>query len=197
MVLCPKDRETELEQRTLDDGLVVLYSPACGGSWIGAEEYRSWQATQLEAAGVAEPPALDASVLEPVLDPEFEPSLEDVQASLCPVCQSYLSRSRIGFGQSFFLERCRSCGGFWVDRGEWELLTRLGLTLNLDYLFTPEWQDAARRREQFLTERRVLVEKVGEELAQEVFALAQKLEGNPNGDFAVAYLMRRFDGGDS
>ncbi|MEM1426668.1 MAG: zf-TFIIB domain-containing protein, partial [Cyanobacteria bacterium P01_H01_bin.130] len=194
-------RETELEEQILEGGLLGLYSHTGGGSWVSAENYLSWQADQLgsssEGAGEAvEPPALDASVLEPVLDPAFEPALEDAQAALCPTCQSYLSRSRIGFGQSFFLERCRSCGGFWFDRGEWELLSKLGLNANLDYLFTPEWQDAVRRREQFLTERRVLVEKVGEELAEEVFALAEKLEGNPNGDFAVAYFMRRFDGGD-
>ena len=40
----------------------------------------------------------------------------------------------------------------------------------------------------------VLIEKVGEELANQVFEMAAKLESNPNGDFAVAYLMRRFDG---
>ncbi|MEM9244319.1 MAG: hypothetical protein AAGA67_01045 [Cyanobacteria bacterium P01_F01_bin.153] len=74
------------------------------------------------------------------------------------------------------------------------MLTKLGFNTNLEYLFTPEWQDAVRQREQHLTERRVLIEKVGEELANQVFEMAAKLEGNPNGDFAVAYLMRRFDG---
>lgn len=187
MVQCPKDRETELEEHSLEGGLVSLHCQECEGSWISSDEYLKWQGDRADRA-------LDASALNPVLDPDFEASLEDVQAALCPACQHYLSRSRIGFGQSFFLERCKNCGGFWCDRGEWDVLTRLGLNSNLNYLFTPEWQDALRQREQFLTERRVLIEKVGEELAHEVFAIAERLERNSNGDFAVAYLMRRFDG---
>lgn len=186
-MLCPKDRETELEQKPVGDGLMALHCPTCQGSWIESEDYLAWQETQDTALP-------DASVLNPVLDPEFEPSLEDVQAALCPVCQHYLSRSRIGFSQSFFLERCKNCGGFWCDRGEWDLLTRLGLNTHLEHLFTPTWQDSVRHREQQLTERRVLIEKVGEALANQVFDMAAQLEGHPNGDFAVAYLMRRFDG---
>ncbi|MEM9772022.1 MAG: zf-TFIIB domain-containing protein [Cyanobacteria bacterium P01_D01_bin.73] len=186
-MLCPKDCETELEERTTDDDLAVHHCRGCKGEWIQAESYRQWQ----EEHGDALP---NVRVLGPVLDPDFEASLEDVQASLCPECKHYLSRSRIGFGQSFFLERCKNCGGFWCDRGEWDLLAKLEFHTNLDYLFTPDWQDAARQREQQLTERRVLIEKVGEELAHQVFEMAEKLEGSPNGDFAVAYLMRRFDG---
>lgn len=186
-MLCPKDRETELEQQTIDNNLTVFHCRQCQGNWLEAENYQEWQKT----CGDKLP---NVDVLGPVLDPDFEASLEDVQASLCPGCKHYLSRSRIGFGQSFFLERCKNCGGFWCDRGEWELLTKLGFHTNLEYLFTPEWQDAVRRREQHLTERRVLIEKVGEELANQVFEMAAKLESNPNGDFAVAYLMRRFDG---
>lgn len=188
-MLCPKDRETELTPCDLDGGVAALHCECCEGSWISAENYGKWQETH----GVA---LLDASTLGLVLDPEFEPSLEDAQAALCPECQHYLSRSRIGFGQSFFLERCKNCGGYWCDRGEWKLLTKLGLHGNLEHLFSATWQDAVRKREQQLTERRVLVEKVGEDLAAEVFEMATKLESHPSGDFAVAYLMRRFDGTD-
>jgi len=42
-------------------------------------------------------------------------------------------------------------------------------------------------------ERQAVIDKVGVEMAQRVFDLADLLKKHPNGDFAAAYLMRRFD----
>ncbi|MEL6604499.1 MAG: hypothetical protein AAFP20_14880 [Cyanobacteria bacterium J06614_10] len=39
----------------------------------------------------------------------------------------------------------------------------------------------------------VLVDKLGEESANRVFERGELIEGHPHGDFAVAYLMRKFD----
>ncbi len=46
-------------------------------------------------------------------------------------------------------------------------------------------------------ERQVLIQKLGQELALEVFRLGASLAANPNGDFAVAYLARQVTGNQS
>jgi hypothetical protein len=70
-------------------------------------------------------------------------------------------------------------------------LEHLGLHTTIEQLFTNEWQSRVRERQFFDQERQATIDKLGPELAEQVFELAQELEKHPNGDFGVAYLMRR------
>ncbi len=83
------------------------------------------------------------------------------------------------------------CRGIWCDYGEWDILESLGLHTTIEQLFTNEWQTRARSQQFSEQERQATIEKLGSELAQSVFELAEALENHPNGDFGVAYLMRR------
>jgi hypothetical protein len=38
-----------------------------------------------------------------------------------------------------------------------------------------------------------MIEKLGPEMAHRIFELGEMLIGHPHGDFAVAYLMRKFN----
>ncbi len=69
----------------------------------------------------------------------------------------------------------------------------MGLNTVIQQLFTSEWQARSKEREQSEREKQATIEKLGEELANQLFELANLLESHPNGDFGVAYLMRRFD----
>lgn len=184
-MLCPKDRTTELTLGPVADELEGFHCADCQGTWIPAERYELWQAGQ-------QPKQPDASALPESLAGDFVQSPYDTQAALCPDCRHYLSRAKVGFEPSFYVERCKNCGGVWCDRGEWDLLTRLGLSATIDRLFTSSWQEQVRQRELAFQERRALRDKVGDEVAEQVLSLTAVLEGHPNGDFAVAYLMRRF-----
>jgi len=81
----------------------------------------------------------------------------------------------------------------WCDRGEWEVLVGLGLHTMIDRLFSSDWQSRMREREFTTRERLALIDKLGPDLAQQIFDLSEQLENHPNGDFGVAYLMRRLD----
>jgi Zn-finger nucleic acid-binding protein len=83
------------------------------------------------------------------------------------------------------------CRGIWCDYGEWDILERLGLHTTIEQLFSNEWQTRVRSQQFFEKERQATVEKLGLEVAELVFELAEILEKHPNGDFGVAYLMRR------
>jgi hypothetical protein len=70
-------------------------------------------------------------------------------------------------------------------------LERLGLHTTIEQLFTNEWQTRSRSRQFSEQERQATIDKLGSELADRVFELAEILERHPNGDCGVAYLMRR------
>lgn len=181
---CPKDKGEQLHPITLSDNLAAHQCSACDGTWVSIEDYTSWQ-NQWSTREIEPVPA--------DLDVGYVPSPKDAQGGLCPDCGSYLARARIGVKPQFYIERCVQCGGIWCDRGEWAVLEQLGLHVAVEHLFTPDWQMRSRDREYADRERRATVEKLGEELAHQVFDLADQLAQHPNGDFGVAYLMRRFE----
>jgi Zn-finger nucleic acid-binding protein len=118
----------------------------------------------------------------------------DNRAALCPDCRSYLIRGRVSLKHtSFYVERCSNCKGIWCDAGEWDILQKLSLDTHIGYLFSAEWQSQVREQENSAREQQAIVDKLGPEIADRIFDLAKQLEDHPNGDFGVAYLMRRFD----
>lgn len=179
---CPKERGIELIDYVLAGDLAVHHCPSCAGNWLPAAAYTVWQ--QQHPNGAAE--VVQAEV-------PYTPSLLDSRTALCPDCRGFLSRARVGSAHPFYVERCPQCGGIWCDRGEWDVLERLGLHTIIDQLFSSDWQSRMREREFTTRERWALVDKLGPELARQIFELAEQLEKHPNGDFGVAYLMRRLD----
>ncbi|MCS6815593.1 MAG: zf-TFIIB domain-containing protein [Cyanobacteria bacterium] len=181
---CPKEPNSTLVDGILAGDLAVQCCPSCQGVWIPPEHYKAWQATQPAVAPDAMPKALSV---------DHTPSSLDSRGALCPDCRRYLSRARVNLQSPFYVERCPSCGGIWCDQGEWEALTAMGLQTIIDRLFTAEWQAKARQLELEAQERQAMIDKLGADLATKVFELGKLLREHPNGDFGVAYLMRRFE----
>ncbi|HBL14014.1 MAG TPA: hypothetical protein DD379_22000 [Cyanobacteria bacterium UBA11162] len=184
---CPKCRNVTLLDGILPQKLPVKYCEDCKGTWIPASEYEAWQSRQPFHQKVSSPPSES-------LDVDFVKSPFDTKAALCPECQRYLSRAKINLKTPFYVERCPNCRGIWCDYGEWEILEHLGLHITIEQLFTNEWQTKVRERQSWEKERQATVEKLGGELAARVFEVAELLANHPNGDFGVAYLMRRVGG---
>jgi endogenous inhibitor of DNA gyrase (YacG/DUF329 family) len=182
-VQCPKCRKVGLTESVLSDSLPVQCCAECEGNWIPTENYEVWQNQQAEKA-------LPLKALTHKLDVDFQPSPYDDRAALCPQCQRYLSRAKVNLATPFFVERCQDCG-IWCDRGEWEMLEKLGLSGNIEKLFSREWQVKVQKAQYSYQERQALINKVGLDLAKQIFELATVLGDHPEGDFALAYLMRR------
>lgn len=181
---CPKCKKAMLLDGVLSEQLAVKYCQECKGTWIPASEYEEWQAYQASNPGVSHFPSKTLSV-------DFVQSPFDTKAALCPECQRYLSRARVNLKTPFYVERCMQCRGIWCDYGEWDILEQMGLHTTIEQLFSNEWQSRARERQFFDKEREATIDKLGRELAAQVFELAEALANHPNGDFGVAYLMRR------
>ena len=188
-MFCPKHPKESLIVGHLTDGLQTFTCSICDGSWIMPEDYQSWQADQTD-------PSVELGSLTVPINCElsYQPSRYDARAGLCPSCGFYLVRTKINLKQAaFFVERCPACKGIWCDDGEWPVLEELGLSAYIPVLFTDEWQSHVRTTEVELREREATAEKLGPEIAEKLFELAVLLEKHPNGDFGVAYLMRRFE----
>ncbi|MER3477921.1 MAG: hypothetical protein C4287_17365 [Leptolyngbya sp. ERB_1_2] len=154
--------------------MAVKQCPDCKGTWIPSENYKTWQAEHSR-------PETVAALIPKTLDVEFVQSPLDTKAALCPDCGSYLARAKVGMK------------GIWCDRGEWDALETMGLHTAIEQLFSSEWQTLSRAREHLAMEKQATIDRLGVELADRVFELAEALEKHPSGDFGVAYLMRRFE----
>lgn len=186
---CPKEAESNLVEGALSHGLNAHICPSCQGTWIPPENYENWRSERIEPDA-----PVSVNLLPSALETDFKVSPFDNRAALCPDCKHYLVRGKVNLkDQSFFIERCPNCKGIWCDRGEWSVLEALGLDTQVGYIFLNEWQNKVRELESLERERRATIEKLGPDLADKLFALAQLLEEHPYGDFGVAYLMRRFD----
>ncbi|WP_084639340.1 zf-TFIIB domain-containing protein [Geitlerinema sp. PCC 9228] len=183
---CPKHRDFLLEKSAIADNLPTYACPHCHGHWVSSDDYERWQQEKGWKS-----PSPDTVVEN--MDLEFESPSHDKKAGLCPDCQRYLSRAKIPIKKPFFVERCPSCNGIWLDAGEWNALTQLGLVSGLEKIFSSEWQTNLREKQQAEKERDATIKKLGPELAEKLFEIADLLENHPEGEFGVAYLMRRFD----
>ncbi len=181
---CPKCKSVTLLDGALDDKFAVKYCQECKGTWIPADEYEAWASRQPYNPGV---PDLKSKTL----NVNFVQSPFDTKAALCPECRRYLSRAKVNLTTPFYVERCMQCRGIWCDYGEWDILEKLGLHTTIEELFSNEWQAKTREQKFSEQERRATIDKLGSDVAAQVFALAEVLEKHPNGDFGVAYLMRR------
>lgn len=189
MYQCPKEGNVPLQDSELAPGLAAKACPSCGGSWIPPEIYDEWQKPQIDPDAPTQ-----VAVLPLSLDVPFQPAGLDNRAALCPDCRSYLVRGRVSLKHTaFYVERCPNCKGIWCDAGEWNILQKLSLDTHIGYLFSAEWQSQVRDQETIAREQQAIVDKLGPDIAERIFALSKLLEDHPNGDFGVAYLMRRFD----
>ncbi|HEY9884631.1 MAG TPA: zf-TFIIB domain-containing protein [Thermosynechococcaceae cyanobacterium] len=183
---CPKDKQVSLVEGQLAAQLAAHHCPECEGVWIPGVEYDSWQVQQPLAESLS-------ALIDQALETNVDRSPFDARAALCPECNAYLARAKVSAKTPFYVERCPNCKGIWCDRGEWSTLQTLSLHTVIDQMFLGEWQTRTREREQLAQERRATIDKLGAELAAQIFELADVLKQHPNGDFGVAYLMRRCD----
>lgn len=179
---CPKCKNVSLSDGTLA-GMSVKQCLECKGTWLPADEYEAWQLRQSYQT--------PGDRLDEALYVDFVQSPLDTKAALCPECRRYLARAKVSVKTPFYVERCTECSGIWCDYGEWDILQKLGLHTTIQQLFSNNWQTYAREVQQAEKERQATIDKLGVDLATQVFAIADALQQHPNGDFGVAYLMRR------
>lgn len=168
-MLCPKCKDVELKNPSQD---APLSCAKCGGIWVDDEGI----------AGLAGS-SFDDSIITKEDDEEY-----DSKTGLCPKGHGIMLRARVEFETPFYLERCPHCGGIWFDYGEWNLIAKTHLFDNLAEIWTVSWQRKQRtekERDHFLDTNR---EQLGDELFEQIVALAEKMKNHPEKMRALALL---------
>jgi Zn-finger nucleic acid-binding protein len=183
---CPKCKDP-LAPQQLFDSLSSQACSTCLGQWVDGDDYQEWRQQRTRAS--VDP----AKVLRANLGVYQVPAELDTKTGLCPQCQRILSRTRVPTKPFFYLEQCLSCNGIWFDRDEAAVLQQLKLHDRIEMLSAPSWQSQVRAAQMLISEQEAVIEKLGIDIAQQVFELAEILQDQPHGDFAAAYLVRRFE----
>lgn len=101
---CPRCKE-KLSLHTLE-GMAVRVCNLCGGLWIGSQEFRE---------ALKKPPPHGSQDMETGV---LETALWEESRLPCPDCGLPMSKGRYAYSSGVTIDRCQSCGGVWLDRGE-------------------------------------------------------------------------------
>ncbi|WP_395742053.1 hypothetical protein [Prosthecobacter sp.] len=175
----PLAHRRRLERVELEPGLTAFRCPETGGHWIPGENYWRWRSS-LPAAAVQV--ADESHAAQPAPVSEFDDALK-----LCPESGTVMTRYRVGYGQSFRVERS-STGGIWLDGGEWEALCGGQLQNSLHLIFTAPWQKAVRQQGLDAAQLAQLRERLGAELLERLQGLRAELAAHPQRSAALAFL---------
>jgi Zn-finger nucleic acid-binding protein len=176
LLKCPVCKDVFLGEQRLGVELVARNCAQCRGNWLGGQIYFKW----LEAGGIT------FAMARPV---NFTPN-DTKRAKLCPDCGHFLHRSRVERDIAFTIERCTLCGGFWLDRGEWEMLVAHGLHDDLHRIFSPGWQVKLMHERIEMAEAHVLESKLGKDDLEEARRVKQWMESHPHRAELYAFLAR-------
>ena len=173
---CPVCKNIFLGSITLVDELPARQCPNCRGVSISSNMYLTWRRT----LGREFPPKEGAI--------EIDPSWEVRELKLCPDCGHIMARYKIFPDTDFYIDRCRSCNGIWLDRNEWEVLIDRNLHDNLNEFFTRPWQDNLRAAEAKNHLEHIYLERLGADDYQKVRQVREWLVQHPMRGMLLAFL---------
>lgn len=166
----------ELQDIYLEEHLLANACETCGGRWISFENYWKWlQAYDPNLPG------------KPFEDVEFHVD-DSVKAKICPECGHILIKYKVGHDLNFFVDRCNSCSGVWLDKNEWEVLKSRSLHDELHRIFTTSWQKQLQEEEIRSHLETVYTKKFGEAEYAELKRIRLWLAQFPQRAEALAFL---------
>jgi Zn-finger nucleic acid-binding protein len=115
----------------------------------------------------------------------------DKLAGLCPAGHGLLTRAQTHVGSGFFVERCSTCFGIWLDRGEWQVIAGAGLGAGLFAIWSELWQRDRLRARSAQAYEGQLLDELGAGLISKINDLADALGGHPKRSLALGYLLGR------
>lgn len=177
-MLCPSCKNAALVTEPLEDDLLTLRCPNCGGHWIKSFQYWRWLEQQ----------ASDVKSILTECGNANEPTDDSKPGKLCPECGRFLAHKPVGHGLSFNLDRCGHCGGMWFDKQEWNALRQRSLHTDAHMIFSDTWQIQVREDRRLDMERERLKQKLGAVDYNELLRVGQWLQHHPERAILLAVL---------
>lgn len=181
---CPACRHPNLIRDALEPVLSAHFCRQCGGQWIEGAQY--WRWLELTTDDNAAPASIHSAAPDSNAGP---PLSEPGKARLCPECGRLLARTPVGHGVDFRVDHCTTCGGTWLDAGEWEALRSRGMHRNLHRVFSPAWAAEVSREEQRAAHEAMLIQLFGPDDLAEMRRVSAWLRHHPKSRELVAALL--------
>ncbi|MEL6554708.1 MAG: zf-TFIIB domain-containing protein [Cyanobacteria bacterium J06621_11] len=148
---CPICHIESLSEVNLDTGLLAYQCTNCLGHWIPSERYWEWldYREQVQATKELQPSNLISHQSpRPVINLStggLLPVIDNTTANFCADCSRLMTKTRVGRGLNFYVDRCSHCHGVWLDQNEWENLVQMDLHHKIHYMFSSAWQFSVRQ----------------------------------------------------
>ncbi len=175
---CP---ETKMDLGEIEPGLFAYTCPQSGGVWIPFQSYLDWKEHHRQ----------DKTELPPGSVPELADDSHQ-RTLICPETGRLLIRYRVGHGLKFHVDVSPESGGIWLDRGEWQALKSRGLHLELNHIFTLEYQRHIRFEEHEQALDEMFRERIGAGDFEKVAAFKQWMAEHPKRRSIRSYLLYNF-----
>lgn len=166
----------ELTKTSLEQGLPALECSKCHGCWVPADPYLDWLAQQ------------PTNTRDNLDSPAPTPAFDSKKAILCPDCGLILRRFKVTGDLGFYLDRCGTCNGVWLDAGEWQAIKVRGLGRELHLFFTESWQRHLRQESMRQQLDKLYRERLGEKDYAEIKRIREWLQAHPQRASLLAYL---------
>jgi Zn-finger nucleic acid-binding protein len=178
-MLCPICRTATLGPEHLEPELPVDQCSNCRGTWITAARFFGF------ASGVSGQTLAIASA---------DPGPDSPEMKLCPACQKFMHYYSVGHGVAFGIDKCNTCGGVWLNVGEWAALKARGLHLKVHAISSDIWQAAVAREIRDRAEEDAMRKRLGAADYAELRRVAGWLEGHAHRTEIWAHLQRLVEG---
>lgn len=137
---CPVCHVESLREVSLNTGLLARQCDQCLGHWISSENYWDWLDSRQQSQAQPQKPPININVGNGLL-----PVVDNRSANFCADCARLMTKSKVGRGLNFYLDRCGHCHGVWLDQNEWENLVQMNLHHQIHYMFSSAWQFSVRQ----------------------------------------------------
>jgi Zn-finger nucleic acid-binding protein len=164
-----------MEAAHLEPALETERCATCEGHWITSARYFAF---------LAEVPA---ELPSPAIDPA---AADSPAMKRCPSCMKFMHYYRVGHGLAFGIDKCNTCGGVWLNKGEWETLKQAGISRQLHAISSDVWQADVHEQTRAAAELAAMERRLGAADFAELRRVGQWLKDHPHRLEMLAYLQR-------
>lgn len=175
---CPRCDVQLYRQVEIEDNLTAVECTTCAGCWINSANYWSWhESYKPEEESIPEEDIMQV------------PDVKSEKGKICPECKAILIPSKVGHGHDFRVDRCGLCGGFWLDKNEWEALRSTGLHDDIHKIATNVWQNKIRKENIKEIMRNMYEEKFDAETIKKLNEIHNWIHAHYQKDELLSYLL--------
>jgi Zn-finger nucleic acid-binding protein len=176
-MLCPTCHTNTLESAHLAPELPTESCTVCHGHWITSARYFSFAAVVQGSPVDPAPPGAGARLAGEA------PGLK-----LCPACRKFMHYYPVGHGLAFGIDKCNTCGGAWLNAGEWEALVCAKLHMQLHAISSDVWQAEVQRQLRAAQEEAAMEKRLGHDEYARLVQTFLWLHAHPHRAEILAYL---------